>query len=919
MNRFHRAFATVLQPASHLAAAAPIKALRQRVGSVRPLIASKPLECWMALVLCIAPLTLRTLLLVEHSFKWGPADAHGYLSDLTMVAVVAVLLAAVMRILPAKARAWLGVLAVGAWTLLHGGNYEHVKALGAPLQFTYAQYMRDGVFVAGSAFSVSRLASILLLLVVGAVGTLLAAREATPPLSWQTRAVAVLTLMFANAAWPSDFRALAWRESDFMELLIVPSSAKASGVAQRAMLPESFRPNIVGDLNGAPTLPPATGRPNVLLVILEGITGGSLPSVAAAHGIKQAVDMPELSALAEKNTSYSTFLTNQRQTNRGEFALLCGHLDYLVSGTSRMTEYARTGGEACLPRVLAERGYRTMYVQPAPLSFMMKDQFMAKAGFTDVRGHDFFPQAYARSSWGVDDRAFFEQASTAITELNGSGSPWFAALLTVGTHHPYTVPDDFKTGNTALDEDPHARAVRYLDHAVTAFVSQLEASHVLDNTLLLITSDESFGVEGYDDLTQLLSYNWGFLIAKVPGQGKRVVTQPHAQTDVALSIADYLGLGAGPFVGRSLFRTYDEPRQIVFANTYQQKVYSTTASQIVECDEALSACQKHTITGPGLFSEQRVLQPASEADIAPLREMVALTNTHVDHGSVGRTPLILDNAAIWNMGPDSYGLVFAGQYFTLNADEEVAVSLEATPIGRGASLMLDADLYARGMLYEVLPPPVYDGDTLRFQYVYAPGRTQDNVEVRLSARTLNGSPGRLVLNKAEMVVRPRTLRSTGGVTTSLTVERSQRVQTYFIGSGLASDQLNHGLALNPCFIKRDGRELVGKACPRSVLVYGPYAKVAAHSDVRVTFELSSEAGSPNVRAEIISGMGQMLYAQSDVVSVKQGSGTTITLNARVDQAIEGLEARLGLINNNEDSALVIRRAVVEIFPPELKN
>jgi hypothetical protein len=545
---------------------------------------------------------------------------------------------------------------------------------------------------------------------------------------------------------------------------------------------------------------------------------------------------------------------------------------------------------------------------------MMKDQFMAKAGFADVRGHDAYTKAYARSGWGVDDRAFFEQSATFIEELDASGAPWFATLLTVGTHHPYTVPEDFRTGDS-LDGDPHARAVRYLDQAVSAFVAKLEASHVLDDTLVLVTSDESFGVEGYDDVTHLLSYNWGFLIAKAPGEGPKVIGAPYAQTDVALSIADYLGIGSAQFVGRSIFREYEEPRNIVFANTYQQKIYWASPPEMVECDEALTACQRHTTVGAGLFGASRTTRRAEDVDVAPLREMVALTNTHEAHAAAGRTPLILENAVVWEPGPQRGGLVFGGQYFTLAADQEVVISLDATPVGADAGLTLDFDLFARGMLYEVYAPALYSGDTLRLQYVYAPGKVENNMEVRLFARDIGAKSGRLVLRNAEMQVRPRTLAEVGGVTTQFAIERARPMQTYALGSGIESDRSDRHLLTAPCVVRRMKRELVARGCGNSILVYGPYAKVAAGSEVRATFEVVSELGSAKLSADLVSGGGKATHARSDVVAVQAGSATTLTFTARAHETLDGVEARLGVAAGDANAALIIRRAVVEVFPP----
>ena len=74
-----------------------------------------------------------------------------------------------------------------------------------------------------------------------------------------------------------------------------------------------------------------------------------------------------------------------------------------------MTERAGTGPIDCLPATLREAGFSTTYLQAAPLPFMMKDQFMAQAGFDRVLGDDWFTTAHNRNHWGVDDRTRSER------------------------------------------------------------------------------------------------------------------------------------------------------------------------------------------------------------------------------------------------------------------------------------------------------------------------------------------------------------------------------------------------------------------------------------------------------------------------------------------------------------------------------
>jgi PTS system nitrogen regulatory IIA component len=76
-----------------------------------------------------------------------------------------------------------------------------------------------------------------------------------------------------------------------------------------------------------------------------------------------------------------------------------------------MQDYIAGGTRKCLPQILRDSGYQTVYAQSSPMQFMSFDSFMPKAGFAQVYGADYFSRSYARNAWGIDDRAFFEQSA----------------------------------------------------------------------------------------------------------------------------------------------------------------------------------------------------------------------------------------------------------------------------------------------------------------------------------------------------------------------------------------------------------------------------------------------------------------------------------------------------------------------------
>ncbi|MFW5825139.1 MAG: sulfatase-like hydrolase/transferase, partial [Marinobacter sp.] len=133
--------------------------------------------------------------------------------------------------------------------------------------------------------------------------------------------------------------------------------------------------------------------PNVLLILVEGLSAGYFPSVSEYHGLPAIVSLPKLERKLTRSgfRLYRNTLSMERQTDRGTFAILCGQYPDFQRLSTKMQDVAK--GEAfplCMPELLRSQGYTTAYWQAAPLEYMSKDRFMPRAGFTQVTGAEAF-------------------------------------------------------------------------------------------------------------------------------------------------------------------------------------------------------------------------------------------------------------------------------------------------------------------------------------------------------------------------------------------------------------------------------------------------------------------------------------------------------------------------------------------------
>jgi hypothetical protein len=379
------------------------------------------------------------------------------------------------------------------------------------------------------------------------------------------------------------------------------------------------------DLSGEPRLELGHQGRNVLLIILESASGAHFRRLSSRHGYLNRSGFFRTEARMGQALFYRNFVDQQRRTDRGEYSILCGEHPNLGLRTSKMHAVA-VGGRPrpqCLASVLGRAGYQAVYLQAAPLDYMGKVDFMKNVGFDRFLGKSWFSRAYHWNTWGPDDRAFFEQALDMVRELRGAGKPWFLVLLNVGTHHPYPAPPGF---GSRFRFGSAERAFDYLDAALADHLKQLRLMGVLEDTLVIITSDESWGYQGGEELQRMYSQNWGALVALTPDRDDGVVDEAFQQSDLALGILDYLGLAeeAASFGGRSIFRRYGNPRPIIFGNIYRREIHAIwDEKRVTSCSIELDRCAFLERGDASLVSDLYTRRKPSAVEVEALRYFMA--------------------------------------------------------------------------------------------------------------------------------------------------------------------------------------------------------------------------------------------------------------------------------------------------------
>ncbi len=696
--------------------------------------------------MCLAaPWATRILLLGEKRLPVRLADLRGVFGDGSVALVVAGLIGLLLltRRWWGRAIAWIVALCFVAATF---AIYEFISVFDSLYALGHAHFLADPTFLRGSALRM-RHPMLLLALVALASAAVAVARPPTMR-EWRWWGAALVLCVFGQASLPLSHFYDGWRQRHAVhaQLSLVPvASGKQAGTVGAEV-----RRALRSDLDGERWLGPFEDRPNVMLIMVEAASGASLPSLAAEAKVKSLAPMPKLDALAEKHLLFSHVVSHQRQTNRGEYGILCGDYPKLLTDQSKMTEQVYGEARRCLPAVLRDAGYRTAYIQAAPLGFMLKDQFMKKAGFDELVGDSSFPQSYARTDWGVDDMAFFEQALPHVLDLHRAEAPFFATLLTVGTHHPFTFPKD------AVGEgkkDRQARAFRWADDALGRFISELEAHGVLRDTVVIITSDESAGlVKTLSQTARILAQSWSFAIVMLPEPEAKKVDTLNAHVDIALSISDLLGLEreGQHFVGRSWFREYPKPRRIFAGNTYARRVLMWQPKSTVICDESFEECKRYR---NGRFTSPGRGAPAMPRERRLLEELARLTRSGRSEMPPSKPMTLLTNEEAVVPAEEGKKLLAGGQYLRVGEGTSLTVRFDLEVRGEGATVELHQDVFLDG--YEKFAKKgvrLRDGQRWRLEYDIGVPRDSSQLVVQLYATTISGKSTRIRFREAELVM-----------------------------------------------------------------------------------------------------------------------------------------------------------------------
>lgn len=335
-------------------------------------------------------------------------------------------------------------------------------------------------------------------------------------------------------------------------------------------------PPVSGELGYLPDSDMMATRPNVIILSTDGLNASSV----SAYGYPRATT-PFLESLASETLRFEDHFTNASHTTGSIVALLTGRYPTHTKVVYRPDILAGKDAFRHLPGLLRQHGYNNLdlslkyYADPFDLN--LRHAFQQANGrlekwvqfgrslplFMQIRydddlyflehlicriverlGHamglyDLGNPYFLVTHTGTVNRLDEDTVAEAVEFLRPASQPFFLHLHLLGTHGPKFGPAKkvFSVGQDQRQEwmtDFYDDAVLAFDRQVKNIFDILRQRKLIENTIVVITSDHGQKFSSYQPVP---------LIMRFPGGVKAgVISGPTQQIDIAPTLLDYLKL-----------------------------------------------------------------------------------------------------------------------------------------------------------------------------------------------------------------------------------------------------------------------------------------------------------------------------------------------------------------------------------------
>lgn len=313
-------------------------------------------------------------------------------------------------------------------------------------------------------------------------------------------------------------------------------------------------------------------RMNVVLISIESFSAGFMGTFGNTQNIT-----PYLDSLTRQSVFFKKCYATGTRTVRGLEVL-----SLAIPPIPGQSIVRRPNNDSLftIGAVLRERGYTTQFLYGGYSSFDNMGPYFSANGYEVIDRSALKPEEiHYANIWGVADEDMFTLALKQFDKNAATGKPFFAQIMTVSNHRPYTYPEG------RIDISPKLQkregAVKYTDYCIGNFLKQAAAKPWFANTVFIIVADHCASAAGKTDLP-VTGYHIPLFMYSPANLQPQVVDHMVSQIDVVPTILGLLNKSyRSKFFGQDLLRM-PAGKDRAFISTYSGLGYLRDSQLIVQ-------------------------------------------------------------------------------------------------------------------------------------------------------------------------------------------------------------------------------------------------------------------------------------------------------------------------------------------------
>lgn len=303
-------------------------------------------------------------------------------------------------------------------------------------------------------------------------------------------------------------------------------------------------------------------RRNIVLITIESMSASFME-----HFGNEKELTPVLDSLYDMGLAFDRVYATGNRTVRGLEAVT---LSLPPCPGQSIIKRPENAGMHSTGAILRDKGYKVKYFYGGNSYFDNMQTFFSGNGYEIVDQKDYAPEEITFANiWGVCDEDAYRKVIRTLNEDAQSGQPFFAHVMTVSNHRPFTYP----AGKIRIPHDSKSRdgGVLYTDYALGQFFAEASRQPWFENTIFLVTADHCASSAGRTEIP-LQKYHIPALIFAPGFVEPQHVEGIVSQIDLMPTLFSLLGMEYDShFYGRSIFDEGYVNR--AFIATYQDLGY----------------------------------------------------------------------------------------------------------------------------------------------------------------------------------------------------------------------------------------------------------------------------------------------------------------------------------------------------------